>query len=160
MRLAVGADHAGFALKEELIRRLRGAGHELVDVRTFDAAMPVDNRDYAEAVGNVVTTDRVSRGVLLCGSGIGASISANKIPGIRAGLCHDAYSARQGVEHDDMNVIVLGARVIGVEIAWTLVVAFLGATFSGEARHVRRLEKLRLLKARHLGVGTARRSPL
>lgn len=150
MRLAVGADHAGFALKEELAVRLRSAGHELVDVGTFDPASPVDYPDYAEAVGNAVAAAEVSRGVLLCGSGIGASVAANKIPGIRGGLCHDVYSARQGVEHDDMNVIVLGARVIGVEVAWDLVAAFLGATFSGEARHVRRLEKLRLLEARHL----------
>src|SRR5213076_2787918 len=110
---------------------------------------PVDYPDFAEAVSIVVRDGQAERGVLICGSGVGASVAANKIPGIRAGLCHDTYSARQGVEHDDMNMLVLGARVIGAELARELVRAFVGARFSGEERHRRRLEKIKALEARY-----------
>ncbi|HYX69946.1 MAG TPA: ribose 5-phosphate isomerase B [Terriglobales bacterium] len=150
MRVAVGADHAGYGLKQELASWLRQAGHQILDLGT-NSADPVDYPDYAEAVGRAVLEARAERGVLICGSGVGASVAANKLPGIRAGLCHDTYSAHQGVEHDDMNVLVLGARVIGVELARELVRRYLGAQFSGEARHVRRLGKIRALEARYAG---------
>ncbi len=141
MRIAVGSDHAGFALKQDLAAYLRELGHQVLDVGTHSTA-PVDYPDYAEAVGNAVLDGRADRAVLICGSGVGASVAANKLPGIRAGLCHDTYSAHQGVEHDDMNVLVMGSRVIGTELARELVRAFLGATFSGEERHRRRLAKV------------------
>lgn len=160
MRIALGADHAGYAMKESLAQRLGAVGHTVVDVGTRDAETPVDYPDYAEAVGSAVLTGRAERGVLLCGSGVGASVSANKLPGIRAGLCHDGYSAHQGVEHDDMNVLVLGARVVGVEVAWELVLAFVRARYSAEERHERRLEKLRALEAKHLRAITPRRRSL
>src|SRR5262245_26977158 len=147
MRIAVGADHAGFELKRILADHLRQIGHEVIDVGT-DSSAPVDYPDYAEALCKVVLEGRAERGVLICGSGVGASVSANKIPGIRAGLCHDTYSARQGVEHDEMNVLVLGARVVGVELARELVDSFLAAKFRSEERHRRRLEKLAALERR------------
>ena len=131
MRIAIGSDHAGFALKEDLAAYLRELRHQVLDVGTHSTA-PVDYPDYAEAVGKAVLDGRAERAVLICGSGVGASVAANKLPGIRAGLCHDTYSAHQGVEHDDMNVLVMGSRVIGPELARELVRAFLGATFSGE----------------------------
>ena len=149
MRIAVGADHAGFAFKEDLAAYLRELGHQVLDVGTHSTA-PVDYPDYAEAVGNAVLDGRADRAVLICGSGVGASVAANKLPGIRAGLCHDTYSAHQGVEHDDMNVLVMGSRVIGTELARELVRAFLGATFSGEERHRRRLAKVIALEAKAL----------
>ena len=148
MRIAIGADHAGFDLKQILAEYLRQRGDEVIDQGT-DSDDPVDYPDYAEAVSKVVLAGQAERGVLVCGSGVGASVSANKIPGIRAGLCHDTYSARQGVEHDDMNVLVLGARVIGVEMARELVDTFLAATFSGEERHRRRVEKIAALERRY-----------
>lgn len=148
MRIAIGADHAGFALKELLAAYLRHHGHELIDQGT-DSDAPVDYPDYAEAVGRAVLAGQAERGLVICGSGVGASVSANKLPGIRAGLCHDTYSARQGVEHDAMNVLVLGARVIGVELARALVDSFLGAQFTGEERHRRRLEKIHALEKRY-----------
>jgi len=147
MRIAVGADHAGFALKEDLAAYLRELGHQVLDVGTHSTA-PVDYPDYAEAVGKAVLDGRAERAVLICGSGVGASVAANKLPGIRAGLCHDTYSAHQGVEHDDMNVLVMGSRVIGPELARELLRAFLGATFSGEERHRRRLAKVIALEAK------------
>ena len=147
MRIAVGSDHAGFTLKKELGDRLREAGHEVVDVGT-DSEAPVDYPDFAEAVGRAVLDARAERGVLVCGSGVGASIAANKLPGIRAAICHDFYSAHQGVEHDDMNVLVLGARVIGSALAAELVRAFVGARFSGDERHERRLQKVKAIEAR------------
>src|SRR6266498_5531441 len=137
MRIVVGSDHAGFDLKEHIITYLRELGHQVVDIGTHSSA-PVDYPDYAEVVGVTLREDRADRAVLICGSGVGASVAANKLPGIRAGLCHDTYSAHQGVEHDDMNVLVLGGRVIGVEMARELVRAFVAAIFSGEPRHVRR----------------------
>ena len=148
MRIAVGADHAGFDLKQEVAEALRKEGHQVVDVGTHSTA-PVDYPDSAEAVGRAVLDGRAERGVLVCGSGVGASVAANKLPGIRAAICHDAYSAHQGVEHDDMNVLVLGGRIIGPALAQELVRAFLSARFSGEERHARRLEKVKALEARH-----------
>jgi ribose 5-phosphate isomerase B len=147
MRLALGSDHAGFELKNHLASLLREAGHEVLDVGTHDAS-PVDYPDFAEAVGIAVLQGGAERGILICGSGVGASVAANKLPGIRAGLCHDHYSAHQGVEHDDMNVLVLGARVIGIAPAWELAEAFVIAEFTNEDRHVRRLEKVRALELR------------
>ena len=149
MRLVIGSDHAGFELKATLAAFLRELGHEVLDVGTT-SAQPVDYPDYAEAVGKAVLDGRAERGVLICGSGVGASVAANKLAGIRAGLCHDTYSAHQGVEHDDMNLIVFGARVIGVETAKELVGAFVRAKFTGEERHVRRLKKVLALEARSL----------
>src|SRR5438034_3887902 len=148
MRLAVGSDHAGFELKETLAAYLRESGHEVIDIGTRSTA-PVDYPDYAEAIARAVLDGGAERGVLLCGSGVGASVAANKIPGIRAGLCHDTYSARQGVEHDDMNMLVLGARVIGVELARTLVDSFLAGNFTGEERHCRRVAKIQGLAQRY-----------
>lgn len=148
MRIVVGADHAGFELKNMLAADLRHRGHEVIDAGTTSAD-PVDYPDFAEAVSKVLLDGAAERGVLVCGSGVGASVSANKIPGIRAGLCHDTYSARQGVEHDDMNILVLGARVIGVELARELVNNFLAAKFNGEERHRRRIEKIKALEKRY-----------
>jgi ribose 5-phosphate isomerase B len=141
MRIAVAADHAGFELKEQLLAVVREAGHETIDLGTH-STQSVDYPDFAKAVGLAVREGRADRGLLLCGSGVGASVAVNKIPGIRGGLCHDSYSAHQGVEHDDMNVLVLGARIIGLELAKELVRDFLRATFSGEERHRRRLAKI------------------
>ncbi len=147
MTVAVGADHAGYELKQRVAAYLRALGHEVLDLGA-DSAEPSDYPDFAEAVGRAILEGRAERGVLLCGSGVGATVAANKLPGIRAGLCHDTYSARQGVEHDDMNVLVLGARVIGPALMEELVRTFLGARFSGEERHRRRLEKVRALETR------------
>ena len=148
MRVVIGADHAGFWLKQELVTYTKSLTYEVLDMGT-NSDQPVDYPDYAEAVAVAVLEGIADRGVLVCGSGVGATVAANKIPGIRAGLCHDTYSAHQGVEHDDMNVLVLGARVIGPALAHELVRAFLGATFSGEERHRRRLEKVKALEARY-----------
>jgi len=147
MRIAIGSDHAGFELKNVLLEQLGAAGHEITDVGTFDTS-PVDYPDYAAAVGNAVLDGRCERGVLICGSGVGASVAANKLRGIRAGLCHDTYSAHQGVEHDDMNVLVLGARIIGPALAKELMEAFLRAEFTREERHMRRLKKVAALEER------------
>ena len=147
MRVAAGADHAGFALKECLAEWLRKQGHEVIDLGTHSTE-PVDYPDYAEAVGRAVLDGRAERGLIVCGSGVGACIAANKLPGIRAGLCHDTYSAAQGVLHDDVNVLVLGARVIGPALAEALVTSFLAARFTNAERHVRRLNKIRALEAR------------
>jgi RpiB/LacA/LacB family sugar-phosphate isomerase len=148
MRDSIGADHAGFELKQNLLEYVRGLGHEVLDVGTTSTA-PVDYPDYAEAVGLAVLSRQADRGILICGSGVGASVAANKLPGIRAAVCHDSYSAHQGVEHDDMNILVLGSRVIASELARDLVRNYLGATFSGEERHVRRLEKIRKLESKY-----------
>jgi len=147
MRIAIGSDHAGFVLKQELVKDLRGLGHEVIDLGT-NSTEPVDYPDYAQAVGQAVLAGQAERGVLICGSGVGAAVAANKLVGIRAGLCHDSYSAHQGVEHDDMNVLVLGARVIGSALASELVHTFLHAAFSGEERHRRRLAKVTALESR------------
>ncbi|HKW02343.1 MAG TPA: bifunctional transaldolase/phosoglucose isomerase [Vicinamibacterales bacterium] len=148
MRIVVGADHAGYSLKQDIAEGLRRDGHDVVDVGTHSTD-PVDYPDYALALGLAITNGLAARGVLICGSGVGASIAATKIPGVRAAVCHDTYSAHQGVEHDDMNVIVLGARVVGAELAHELVRAFVAARFSGEARHVRRLEKVKAIEHRY-----------
>jgi RpiB/LacA/LacB family sugar-phosphate isomerase len=147
MLVAIGADHAGFLLKQDLVAYLKTLNHEVLDLGT-NSADPVDYPDFADAVGRAVVVRDAERGLLVCGSGVGASVAANKIPGIRAGLCHDTYSARQGVEHDDMNVLVLGARVIGPELARELVRVYMEATFSGEERHRRRLEKIARLEVK------------
>ena len=150
MRIAIGADHAGFELKENVRAFLQKAGHEVIDLGTHNLE-PVDYPDYAEAVGRSLREGKAERGIVICGSGVGASAAANKIPGIRAGLCHDTYSAHQGVEHDDMNVLVLGARVIGPELAHELVRAFVNAQFTKEERHLRRLAKVNAIEARYSG---------
>jgi ribose 5-phosphate isomerase B len=149
MKITIGSDHAGFELKQILIDRLRQSGHEPVDVGTHSTA-PVDYPDYAEAVALGVLQGRAERGILICGSGVGASVAATKIPGIRAAVCHDAYSAHQGVEHDNLNVLVLGSRVIGTELANDLCVTFLSARFTGEERHRRRLQKIHSIEQRYL----------
>ncbi len=147
MRVAIAADHAGFELKQALVPYLGEQGYAVADLGT-NSTEPVDYPDFAEAAGRAVARGEADRAVLICGSGVGASVAANKIRGIRAGLCHDHYSAHQGVEHDNMNVLVLGARVIGIALAKELVSAFLAAHFSGEERHVRRLAKVQLIEQR------------
>src|SRR5689334_9646436 len=134
MRIAVGADHAGVPLNEVAIEVLRKLGHHVVDLGTHDPSHPDDFPDYAAAVGEEVTSGRCERGLLICGSGVGVSVAANKVPGIRAAMCHDTYSAHQGVEHDDMNVLCLGARVIGRDLMLDLLGAFVKARFKGEER--------------------------
>ena len=148
MRIAIGADHAGFALKQKLGDYLRELGHVVIDLGTMNQD-PVDYPDYAEAVAKAVLQGQAERGVLICGSGVGASVAANKLPGIRAAVCHDTYSARQGVEHDDMNILVFGARIIGEELARELVRVFLAARFTAEERHLRRVEKIKALEKRY-----------
>lgn len=157
MRVALGADHAGFDMKQMLLEHLTSLGHEVLDLGA-DNAEPSDYPDFAEAVGAAVVEGRADRGVLVCGSGVGATVAANKLPGIRAGLCHDTYSAHQGVEHDDMNVLVLGSRVIGPALARELVGAFLGASFSDEERYRRRLAKVAALEDREARPGARKRS--
>ena len=152
MKIAIGADHAGFELKERVKALLQELKHQVLDLGTMNSD-PVDYPDYAEAVGLAVRDGKADRGILLCGSGVGASVAANKIPGVRAGLCHDHYSAHQGVEHDDMNVLVMGGRVIGESVALELVQAFLDSKFSAEERHQRRLEKVKAIEARHTAKG-------
>ncbi len=141
MRVSLGTDHAGFYLKEELAARLEKAGHEVLDVGAFDAE-PSDYPDSAAAVARAVASGDVERGIVVCGSGAGASIAAGKIIGIKAATVHDVYTAHQAVEHDGLNVLSLGARVVGSELAWEITEAFLSAEFSGEERHVRRLAKV------------------
>ncbi|MGZ5261558.1 MAG: ribose 5-phosphate isomerase B [Burkholderiales bacterium] len=148
MRIAVGADHAGVPLNEVTIAELRRLGHEVVDLGTHDSSQPDDYPDYAAAVAREVASGRCERGMLICGSGVGVAVAANKFYGIRAGMCHDIYSAHQGVEHDDMNVLCLGARVIGPELMLDLVRAFVAARFTGEERHRRRLAKVMELEHR------------
>ena len=149
----MGSDHAGFELKRTIASELRHRGYDVADLGT-NSAEPVDYPDYAEAVGNAVREGRAERGVLVCGSGLGASIAANKLPGVRAGLCHDTYSAHQGVEHDDVNVLVMGARVVGPALAHEIVHSFLEARFSGDERHVRRLNKVKALETKALQGGS------
>ena len=146
MRIALAADHAGFELKAELLQRLAALGHELIDLGGDGSNPEDDYPDYSLALAKAILEGRADRGLLVCGSGVGASIAASKMPGIRAGLCHDTYSAGQGVEHDDMNVLALGARVIGIETAVSCATAFLAARFSGAPRHVRRVGKIRAIE--------------
>ncbi len=150
MRIVLGSDHAGFELKHAMVDHVRSLGHEVIDVGTNSTA-PVDYPDFAEAVAREVLNGKADRGVLICGSGVGASVAANKFKGIRAGLSHDCYSAHQGVEHDDMNILVLGSRVIGVELARDIVKTYLGAKFSHEERHLRRLGKIQKIENSFLG---------
>jgi ribose 5-phosphate isomerase B len=152
MKIVIGSDHAGFALKNSVGDLLRSLGHQVLDVGAFNEN-PSDYPDFAEAVGRAVLDGRAERGVLICGSGVGASVAANKLTGIRAAVCHDTYSAHQGVEHDDMNVLVLGSRVIGVKLAEDLVKSYLGAKFTNEERHVRRIAKIRALEAKCVAAG-------
>ena len=141
MKIGVAVDHAGFPLKARVIEVVQRLGHEVLDLGT-NSIEPVDYPDFAKALGEAVIAAQVDRGVLLCGSGVGASVAACKLKGIRAAVCHDTYSAHQGVEHDDMNILVMGARIIGPELVPELVTAFLGARFTREERHVRRLAKI------------------
>jgi ribose 5-phosphate isomerase B len=147
VRIAIAADHAGFDLKHILAKEIESWNHQVIDLGANELNPQDDYPDFAEHIGRAIQQNRAERGVLICGSGVGASIAANKLNGVRAGLCHDAYSARQGVEHDDMNVIVLGARIIGPALAHDLVETFLKAEFSGEERHRRRLEKIEALES-------------
>jgi ribose 5-phosphate isomerase B len=149
LRVAIAADHGGFALKEELIRRLADS-LDIVDKGANECDTTDDYPDFVELVGCAVGKREVDRGIVICGSGVGACIAANKMEGVRACVCHDTYSAHQGVEHDDMNVLCLGARVVGVEVATELAVAFLMARFSGEERHIRRLQKVAALERERL----------
>jgi RpiB/LacA/LacB family sugar-phosphate isomerase len=147
MRIAFGSDHAGFELKTKVMPVVAELGHEVTDVGAYDTR-PSDYPDFAEAIGREILEGRADRGVLICGSGVGVSVAANKIPGIRAGLCHDTYSAHQGVEHDDTNVLVLGSRIIGDELAKDVVRTFLHAEYSGEERHRRRVAKIAAIEAK------------
>ena len=141
MKVALAADHAGYELKQNLLAFLNKQGHEVLDLGTDTGDVPSDYPDFAVKIGDAVLSGKAERGVLVCGSGVGASIAANKIHGIYAGLCHDTYSAHQGGEHDDMNVICLGSRIVGSELAREIVKTFLNARFTGEERHVRRVGK-------------------
>ena len=148
MKIAVGADHAGVPLNERVVQELRNAGHEIIDFGTHDGSVPDDYPDYARLIGEAVQNGAAEVGILVCGSGVGAAVAANKLRGIRAALCGDTYSARQAREHDDCNVLCLGARVVGVELALEIVRAFVGATFTGEERHRRRLAKIEAMESR------------
>ena len=147
MKIAIGSDHADFELKEHLRTFVESLGHEVVDVGTHSTAS-VDYPDFAEKVAIEIITRRVDRGIMLCGSGVGASVAANKVPGIRAANCEDYYSAHQGVEHDDMNMLVLGGRLVGSAIAEDMVRGYVAATYTGEERHARRLAKVMSIEAR------------
>lgn len=149
MLIALGCDHAGYPLKAHVLDAIRGAGHTVLDLGTDSAEPPVDYPDVAEAVGLAVRGGEAKRGILICGSGVGAAVAANKLPGIRAATCHDTFSAHQGVEDDDMNVLSLGARVVGPLLAREVVRAYLGARFSGAERHVRRVQKVHALEERY-----------
>ena len=149
MRIALSADHAGYQLKQDLAAALASQGHDVLDLGTYSTS-PVDYPDCAEAVAGALTGGRADRGVIVCGSGAGVSIAVNKFPGIRAAVCHDCYTAHQAVENDDMNVLCLGARVIGAALAAEIVQSFLAATFSGEERHRRRLDKILAIESRFL----------
>jgi len=148
VRIATAADHAGFELKNSLVELIRNLGHEVVDLGACQYDALDDYPDFSELLGKAIQEERVDRGVLICGSGVGASIAACKMKGVRAAVCHDTYSAHQGVEHDDMNVLVLGGRIIGLEVARECVRAYLGAVFSNDPRHVRRLIKVLAIEAR------------
>src|SRR5271156_6032731 len=150
MRLVTAADHAGFPLKDEIRAYLERLGHEVLDLGAYNTE-PSDYPDFAEAVGKALEAGRAERGVLICGSGVGVCIAANKMPGIRAGMCHDSYSAHQGVEHDEMNVLVLGARIIGASLAFECVKSYLDARFiATEERFVRRLNKVKAIERQYM----------
>ncbi|HJX94914.1 MAG TPA: ribose 5-phosphate isomerase B [Candidatus Acidoferrum sp.] len=148
MKVVIGSDHAGFQLKNAMGDLLRSMGNDVLDIGAFNEN-PSDYPDFAEAVDRAILDGKAERGVLVCGSGVGASVAANKLPGIRAGMCHDTYSAHQGVEHDNINVLVLGSRVVGIALAQDLVRAFMGAKFTNEERHVRRLGKVKALETKY-----------
>ena len=147
MRIAIGADHGGFEMKEQLARKLAGAGHEVVDFGNTLFDPDDDYPDFAIPLARAVAAGKVERGVMICGSGVGASVAANKVNGARAALCHDDYSARQGVQDDDLNILCLGGRTTGIEVAWDCVRNFLGASFSAAPRHQRRLAKVERLES-------------
>ena len=148
MKIAIGADHGGYPLNERVIEELRAAGHEIEDFGTHDGTRPDDYPDYAVMVGEAVRNGRADCGIIICGSGVGACVAANKLRGVRAALCGDTYSAHQSREHDDCNVLCLGARVVGVELASEIVRSFVNARFTGEERHRRRLEKVHDIERR------------
>jgi ribose 5-phosphate isomerase B len=150
MQIAIAADHAGFSLKEELKKELAAAGYSVTDFGTADPSKPSDYPDFATVVCEAFLAKKIERGIIVCGSGVGVSIAANKFPGVRAALCHDTYSAHQGVEHDDLNVLCLGARIIGGALAKEIALSFLGAKYSGEERHARRLGKVLAIESRFL----------
>ena len=152
MKIAVACDHAGFPLKDAVLAAVRSEGHEIIDLGT-NSTVPVDYPDYAEKIGRAIQRGEAERGIVICGSGVGASVAANKVRGVRAGLCHDTYSAHQCVEHDDVNVLTLGGRVIGPELAIEIVRTFLRARFTGEERHLRRLGKILAIEQKELGRG-------
>lgn len=142
MRIAIGVDHGGFPLRDEILQLLQEEGHNVLDLGARSLDPEDDYPDFALAVGRAVQRSEAERGIVICGSGVGASVAANKLNGVRAGLCHDVYSAHQGVEHDNANVLCMGARIIGPELAFEIVHAFLNAQFTGEERHLRRLAKV------------------
>jgi len=148
VRIVVGSDHGGYSLKHDVVAALRQDGHDVLDVGT-DSIEPVDYPDFAEFVGGAVIDGRAERGVLICGSGVGACVAANKLPGIRAAICHDSYSAHQGVEHDNMNILVLGGRIVGSALAHDLVRVFVAARYTAEERHARRLAKVTAIEQRY-----------
>lgn len=150
MRIVLGADHAGYEMKKDAVAYVRELGHQVLDVGAHTGSNPDDYPDFAEGVGMAIRNHQADRGILICGSGVGASIAVNKIPGIRAGICHDTYSAHQGVEHDNMNVLVMGSRVIGSQLARELIKSYLAAQFTGEERHVRRLEKVKNIESKFM----------
>lgn len=153
MKIAIASDHAGFELKEEIRKYVAVVGHEVLDLGAYNTE-PSDYPDFAEYVGQALHARNADRGILICGSGVGVSVAANKMPGIRAGLCHDTYSAHQGVEHDDMNVLVMGSRVIGAALAYDIVACYLNAHFqSNEERFTRRLNKVKAIEARYMNSG-------
>lgn len=155
MKLAIGADHAGYPLKEEVRGYLEKLGHDVIDLGAYNTE-PSDYPDFAEAVGRALIAGRAERGILICGSGVGVCVAANKMPGIRACMCHDHYSAHQGVEHDNMNVLVLGARIIGQELAFDLIDAFLNAKFQSQVeRYMRRLNKVMAIEAGNMPQASA-----
>lgn len=150
MKIAIGSDHAGFEMKEEVRKYMANLGHEVLDLGAYNAE-PSDYPDFAEAVGRALMVGNAERGVLICGSGVGVSVAANKMPGIRAGLCDDTYSAHQGVEHDNMNILVMGSRIIGSALALDIVSSYLGARFQKDVeRFVRRLNKVNAIEARYM----------
>jgi len=147
VKIAIANDHAGFDMKQALLPFLTKNGYEVIDLGAMSSEIPSDYPDFAQAIGQALLSGQVERGVLVCGSGVGVCVAANKIHGIYAGLCHDTYSAHQGVEHDNMNVICIGSRIIGGELAREIVKTFLAARFSGEERHVRRVSKMKAIEA-------------
>ena len=150
MKIVIGADHAGYDMKRSVAAYLRAKGHDILDIGTHEPGHPDDYPDFAILVAREVQAGSVERGILICGSGVGVCVAANKFKGIRAGICHDHYSAGQGVEHDNMNVLVLGSRVIGPNVALDLVDGYVAAKFSGEERHVRRLNKVKAIEESQL----------